>query len=198
VKTFSPVSVGLFFAFEPNKSFNRLMKYNWQQKDWRNFKYDTEAVEELQFEFSEHIGRTSGILKGLTEATQTETVINMMVSEAIKTSEIEGEYLNIQDVMSSIKRNLGLKPELPLSKDKKDQGISELMIAVRESFHEPMNTLTLFSWHSMLMIGSRNIAVGKWRSHEEPMQIVSGGIGREIVHYEAPLSKKNSSRNGGI
>jgi Fic family protein len=114
----------------------------------------------------------------------------MMVSEAIKTSEIEREYLNRQDVMSSIKRNLGLKPELPLSKDKKTQGISELMIAVKESFLEPMNTFTLFSWHSMLMIGSKNIAVGKWQSHEEPIQIVSGGIGRKIVHYETPPSKK--------
>jgi Fic family protein len=70
VKTFSPVSVGLFFAFEQKKSSNRLVKYNWQQKEWRNFKYNTEAVEKLLFEFSERIRRTIGILKGLTEATQ--------------------------------------------------------------------------------------------------------------------------------
>tara|TARA_B110000259_G_C13980341_1_gene388372 strand:- start:819 stop:1130 length:312 start_codon:yes stop_codon:yes gene_type:complete len=65
VNTFSPASVGLFFAFEPNKSFHRLMKYNWQQKDQRNFKYDTETIEKLLFEFSERIGRTRVILEGL-------------------------------------------------------------------------------------------------------------------------------------
>ncbi|MCG2462972.1 DUF4172 domain-containing protein, partial [Flavobacteriaceae bacterium F89] len=108
----------------------------------------------------------------------------------IKTSEIEGEYLSRKDVMSSIKRNLGLNPELPLSKDKKVEGISELMIAVRNSFMESLTTETLFSWHSMLMKGSRKIEVGQWRSHEEPMQIVSGAMGREIIHYEAPPSKK--------
>tara|TARA_R110002012_G_scaffold286628_1_gene478263 strand:- start:7646 stop:8749 length:1104 start_codon:yes stop_codon:yes gene_type:complete len=166
------------------------MKYNWQQKDWRNFQYDTTAVEELLFEFSERTGRISGVLEGLPEAIQTETMINMMVSEAIKTSEIEGEYLSRQDVMSSIRRNLGLNPELPISKDKKAEGISELMIAVRNSFKESITSETLFSWHSMLMKGSKNIAVGKWRSHEEPMQIVSGAIGREVVHFEAPPSKK--------
>lgn len=166
------------------------MKYNWQQKDWRKFQYETTSIEGLLFEFAERTGRISGILEGLPEAMQTETMINMMVSEAIKTSEIEGEYLSRKDVMSSIKRNLGLQTELPQSKDKKAEGISELMIAVRNSFMEPIHTQTLFSWHSMLMKGSKNIAIGIWRNHEEPMQIVSGALGRELVHFEAPPSKK--------
>ncbi len=166
------------------------MKYNWQQKDWRKFQYETTFVEMLLFEFVERIGRISGILEGLPKAMQTETMINMMVSEAIKTSEIEDEYLSRKDVMSSIKRNLGLQTELPLSKDKKAEGISELMIAVRNSFMEPITDKTLFSWHSMLMKGSKNMAVGIWRSHEEPMQIVSGASGRELIHFEAPPSKK--------
>jgi Fic family protein len=137
------------------------MNYNWQQIEYRIIQYDTKAVEELLFEFSECTGRISRVLEGLTEAIQTETMINMMVSEAIKTSEIEGEYLSRLDLISSIKRNLGLNPELPLSKDKKAEGISEFMIAVRSSFNDSMSSETLFSWRSMLMKGSKNIAVGK-------------------------------------
>lgn len=165
------------------------MRYNWQQKDWLQFRYDTTGIEDLLFQFAERTGRISGFFQGLPQRLQSETIIDMMVSEAIKTSEIEGEYLSRKDVMSSIKRNLGFDPQLPLSKDKKVEGISELMIAVRNSFMESLTTETLFSWHSMLMKGSTKIEVGQWRSHEEPMQIVSGAIGREIIHYEAPPSK---------
>ena len=98
------------------------MKYNWQQKDWPNFQYKTDEIEELLFDFAQRTGRLSGVLDGFSESEQTDAMINLMVSEAIKTSEIEGEYLSRKDVMSSIRRNLGLNPELPTSKDKRVQG----------------------------------------------------------------------------
>lgn len=169
------------------------MKYNWQQKDWLNFQYKTEEIEDLLFDFAQRTGRISGVLDGFSESERSEAMINIMVSEAIKTSEIEGEYLSRKDVMSSIRRNLGLNPELPVSKDKRVEGVTELMLAIRKHFKIPLTEKILFDWHTVLMKGSKGIEIGKWRSHDEPMQIVSGAIGREVVHFEAPPSNTVSS-----
>ncbi|WP_350290200.1 Fic family protein [uncultured Croceitalea sp.] len=166
------------------------MRYNWQQKNWPNFQYQTTGIEDMLFDFAQRTGRISGVLEGLSETEQTEAMINLMVSEAIKTSEIEGEYLSRNDVMSSIRRNLGLNPELPLTKDKRAEGVVELMLAVRNDFLKPLTSQMLFDWHTMLMKGNTQIQIGQWRTHEEPMQIVSGAIGREVVHFEAPPSKE--------
>ncbi|MFS4493221.1 Fic family protein [Maribacter sp. 2308TA10-17] len=169
------------------------MKYNWQQKDWPNFQYKTNVIENLLYDFAQRTGRIGGVLDGFSESEKSDAMINLMVSEAIKTSEIEGEYLSRKDVMSSIRRNLGLNPELPISKDKRVEGVTELMLAIRKHYKAQLTETTLFDWHSMLMKGSKRIEIGKWRSHEEPMQIVSGAIGREIVHFEAPPSNTVSS-----
>ncbi|MEH6682307.1 MAG: Fic family protein [Sediminicola sp.] len=166
------------------------MKYNWQQKDWPNFRYDIIGIEDMLFQFAERTGRISGFLEGLPKEMQTEAMINIMVYEAIKTSEIEGEYLSRKDVVSSIRRNLNLHADLPIINDKRVEGISELMIAVRNTFSEPLNEETLFSWHTMLMKGSKGIEAGVWRTHQEPMQIVSDAMGKEKIHYEAPPSAK--------
>ncbi|TMU54588.1 Fic family protein [Flagellimonas algicola] len=166
------------------------MRYNWQQKDWPNFRYQTTDIDDLLFDFAQRTGRISGVLEGLSEKEQTEAMINLMVSEAIKTSEIEGEYLSRNDVMSSIKRNLGIQPDVPLTKDKRAEGVAELMLAVRRNFNEPLSEKELLGWHSMLMKGNTSLEVGQWRTHEEPMQIVSGAMGREVVHFQAPSSEK--------
>lgn len=174
------------------------MKYNWQQKDWPHFQYETEAVEDLLYDFAKRTGRISGVLDGFSESEQTEAMINLMVSEAIKTSEIEGEYLSRKDVMSSVRRNLGLNPELPASKDIRVEGITDLMLAIRKHFSVPLTEKMLFDWHTMLMKGSKGIEIGQWRSHQEPMQIVSGAIGREIVHFQAPPSSTVPSEMKGF
>lgn len=166
------------------------MCYNWQRNDWPNFQYQTTDIEDMLFDFAQRTGRVSGVLDGLSETEQTEAMINLMVSEAIKTSEIEGEYLSRNDVMSSIRRNLGLNQELPLTKDKRAEGVAELMLAVRNDYLQPLTSQILFDWHTMLMKGNTKIQVGKWRTHIEPMQIVSGAIGREMVHFEAPPSSQ--------
>lgn len=174
------------------------MRYNWQQKDWPNFQYKTDAIEDKLYDFAQRTGRISGVLEGLSETEQTDAMINLMVSEAIKTSEIEGEYLSRNDVMSSIRRNIGLNPDLPPAKDKRAEGVSELMVSVRNNFLKPLTSKMLFDWHSMLMKGNTQIQIGQWRTHEEPMQIVSGAIGREIVHFEAPPSKTVPSEMNGF
>lgn len=185
------------------------MKYNWQQNDWTIFQYDPTGIDDTLFTLAERAGRVSGLLEGLSEDTKTETIINMMVSEAIKTSEIEGEYLSRKDVMSSIKNNLGFNQNIEQISDKKAEGAAELMIDVRDSYAEDLTEEKLFAWHIMLMKGSKGVKVGAWRTHKEPMQVISGAIGKEKIHYEAPPSSKipsemerfiqwfNNTRTGG-
>lgn len=163
--------------------------YNWERKDWPYFRYHTHDIEETLYNFFEKAGLITGIVRGLPEDTRLEAVIEVMVAEAIKTSEIEGEFLNRRDVMSSIRRALGLITKVE-QLDKRADGIGKLMIDVRETFAEPLTARRLFSWHQMLMEGSQGIKVGNWRDHIEPMQVVSGPMGRQIVHFEAPPSQR--------
>ena len=170
--------------------YNRLMTYNWQQEDWPEFRFDLAKVADTLLIFAEKTGRASGLLRGLAEETQTEAMIEMMVAEAIKTSEIEGEYLSRKDVMSSIRKNLGLGQPLEKVQDKRAEGVAALMIDVRNSYAEPLSKEKLVEWHRMLMTGSRGIKTGQWRRHDEPMQVVSGPIGKEQIHFEAPPSSR--------
>lgn len=165
------------------------MVYNWQLTDWPVFTYQPGISEKLILEFLLKSGLISGILTGFPKENQTELKLEIMVEEAIKTSEIEGEFLSRQDVMSSIKKNLGIHEAQPLLvKDHRAKGIARLMIAVRSSFAEPLKEVDLFAWHEMLMEGNRYVMAGKWRTDSSPMQVVSGVIGKEIVHFEAPPS----------
>lgn len=164
------------------------MMYNWQLNDWPHFQYDTDLLEDMFHDLAERIGRVSGVLEGLPEAQQVDALIDMMVQEAIKTSEIEGEYLSRRDVMSSIRNNLGLNMQAEQVRDKRAKGAAELMVSVRNNYSDPLTEDMLFDWHSMLMQGSRRVTVGAWRDHAEAMQVVSGLIGKEVVHYEAPPS----------
>ena len=165
------------------------MPYNWQQTDWPQFQYDLSGVEDILFALAERTGHANGLLKGLTVEAQTETSIEVMVEEAIKTSAIEGELLSRKDVMSSIRKNLGLATEAP-GGDKRAAGAAALMIDVRNSFAAPLSQEMLFEWHRMIMQGHRHITAGQWRTHAEPMQVVSGPIGHERVHFEAPPSSQ--------
>lgn len=163
------------------------MLYNWQQPDWPEFQYDLSGIEEALFTLAEKTGRASGLLMGLTADTQLEATIEMMVIEAIKTSAIEGELLSRKDVISSIRKNLGIETG-HLTGDKRAQGTATLMLAVRNSFAAPLLEETLFEWHRLIMTGHRHVAAGQWRTHAEPMQVVSGAVGHEQVHFEAPPS----------
>jgi Fic family protein len=167
---------------------DRFTMYNWQLSDWPQFRYDLTDLEGTLLAFADKSGQVKGLLKGLPEGVQTETIVDIMIAEAIKTSEIEGEYLSRSDVKSSIRNRLGLNASLETVKDAASAGIAELMVAVRDTWQEPLHEETLFSWHRMLMKGEASITAGKWRNHEEPMQVVSGAIGRQKIHFEAPPS----------
>ncbi len=167
-----------------------MARYNWQLKDWPQFKFSLEGVEDELFTFSEKVGRVSGILEGLPEETKQDVVIDIILAEAIKTSEIEGEYPNRKDVLSSIRKNLGLHFSPAHVKDKSAAGLGELMIDVRKTFKEPLTEDKLFAWHRMLLGENKKIEAGQWRTQKEPMQVISGAMGKEKVHYEAPSSSQ--------
>ncbi|MFA5689295.1 MAG: Fic family protein [Kiritimatiellales bacterium] len=176
------------FVFELNNLYKRLMKYNWQFPEWPEFHYEIAGVQDLILKFIEKTGRTDGLLSTLPETEKTETIIDLMVSEALTSAAIEGEMLSRPDVMSSIKKNLGLHAKPEKTGDQRAEGIAELLVCVRNSFKKPLSKEMLFNWHSMLMKGAVKIQVGTWRTHKEPMLIVSGSIGNETVHFEAPPS----------
>jgi Fic family protein len=167
-----------------------MAKYNWQQKDWPLFKFSLDSVEDDLLFFSEKVGRVSGILEGLPEETKQDVIVDIILAEAVKTSEIEGEYPSRKDVLSSIRKNLGLHHSSEQIKDKSAAGLGELMIDVRKTFKEPLTEAKLFAWHKMLLRENKQLEVGQWRTHEEPMQIISGAMGKEKLHYEAPPSSK--------
>ena len=90
------------------------MKYNWQYSDWAKFNYSDSVLESLLIEFAFEIGEIKGIIQSLSNENQQDTILQMMISEAVKTSEIEGEFFSRQDIMSSIKRHLNVSENLAL------------------------------------------------------------------------------------
>ena len=147
--------------------------YNWQQPDWPLFTFSLKNVEDNLLLFSEKVGRVSGIVEALPEKSRTEALVEIILVEAIKTSAIEGEYPNRKDILSSIRKNLGIHTGDEHIKDKSAEGLGNLMISVRKTYQEPLTESSLFLWHKMLLGENKTISVGKWRSHEDPMQVLS-------------------------
>lgn len=166
------------------------MKYNWQLPDWGNFTYDDSVIDSLCIEFAFETGELKGLVDSLSTVIQQETILQFMISEAIKTSEIEGEFFSRKDITSSIKKNLGISENLSQIRDKNAQGIGKLMVMVRNSYSAELTELIIKEWHSILMEHSKNVTPGEYRSGEEPMQIVSGSYNNEIIHFEAPPSNQ--------
>lgn len=164
------------------------MAYNWQHKDWPNFEYDREKFDAAALQFQDIAGQSIGYLSGLSLSEQGASIIHLLVKEAIKTSAIEGEYISRIDLISSIRKNLGYATPSLNIKDKRSEGIAELLVKSRENFESALTTEMLFEWHKLLMKGNYEVEVGKWRTHQEPMQVVSGAMGKEIIHFEAPPS----------
>jgi len=163
--------------------------YNWQKSDWPHFTYDLTNLFEALMTISEKMGRVSGKIAHLSETLRTDAIIDLLVEEAINTSKIEGEQLQVEDVRSSIKNKLGIdKAETPV-RDKRAQGIAALMIDARKTFKKSLTQDQLFDWHIMLMSFNPHIRIGTWRVDDEPMQIISGFHGKSQVHFEAPPSK---------
>ena len=163
------------------------MRYNWQQQDWPNFHYRIHDIEELLFFYLQHAGKLEGALRSLKEMEREESISELLISEAIKTSEIEGEFISRADVASSIRKQLGLVVH-EHSKDQRAVGIAQVLVSARKTFDLPLSKAMLLEWHASLLAHEKTLEIGRWRTHQEPMQIVSGAIGFERVHFEAPPS----------
>jgi Fic family protein len=164
--------------------------YNWQRAHWPQFRYNLSGLEEPLLAFADKAGQVSGMLKSLPEGLQTEALLDVMISEALKTSEIEGEYLSRPDVKSSLRNQLGLNTVPEKVNDPASAGAAELMVAVRTTWARPLTREMLLSWHRMLLKNQENLAVGGWRTQGDPMQVVSGPVGRRKVHFEAPPARQ--------
>jgi Fic family protein len=166
------------------------MQYNWELPTWPAFIFSTEEIEYQLYEFAQETGEVNALLKSLPNNIRQETLLEMIVSEAIKTSEIEGEFLSRKDVMSSVKNNLGLNKTFDIIKDKRASGIADLMVDVRSTFSNILSEEVLWHWHKLLFISNKHIGVGSWRKSAEAMQVISGSLGKEEVHFEAPPSHR--------
>lgn len=183
--------------FEPKTYFNRLMGYNWQQKEWPNFKYSIDDIEVLLLGYLKNAGKVEGALSSLKETEHEESIIELLINEAIKTSQIEGEFISRADIASSIRKQLGLEVNNNAT-DKRADGIAKVLVSARNSFAQPLSQAMLFQWHSLLFAHENALKVGCWRTHSEPMQIVSGAIGFERVHFEAPPSSAIETEMNGF
>jgi Fic family protein len=145
-------------------------------------------LEPFEQRFLRQSGEFVGGCKHIGAADQETLKIELISDEAVKTSEIEGEILNRDNVQSSLRQQLGLGVEAP-GVTPAERGIAKVMVDLYQNFAVPLADKTMFDWHSMLMTGDTSIReIGGYRTHPEPMQVVSGPISKRTVHFEAPPS----------
>jgi Fic family protein len=165
------------------------MRWNWQQPQWPEFSYDSKEIAALERDFLSQSGEFMGIFRHISKDDQQALRIELISEEAIKTSEIEGEILNRDSVQSSLRHQFGLSTE-DANTPPAERGIAAMMIDLYDHFATPLIDQTLFTWHILLLSGNTTIGtVGRYRTHDDPMQVVSGPIEKRKVHFEAPPSK---------
>jgi Fic family protein len=164
------------------------MTWNWQRPEWPDFTWNPDLLRRAEEQFLVGGGMFAGIFAHLGSDDKDQLVIEALSTEALTTSEIEGEMLDRASVQSSIRRQLGLAVD-PRRVKPAEQGVAEMTVHLYRSFDEPLTDRMLFDWHRMLMNGRRDIRnIGSYRTHKEPMQIVSGAVYEPKVHFEAPPS----------
>ncbi len=164
------------------------MNWNWQHPDWPRFRYSTGRLAERETLFLRQSGVVVGTVRHLPDTERLPLVIELMSTEALKTSEIEGDLLDRDSVQSSLRRQFGLQTDgrrvAPA-----EQGIAELLTDLYRTFAAPLDEDTLFRWHRWVTQGRTDLrVVGGYRTHPEPMQVVSGPSHEPRVHFEAPPS----------
>jgi len=167
------------------------MKYIHQLKIWPKFTWDHEKIASLLGTVRNHQGRLIGRMEALGFSLRSEAILQTLTLDVLKSSEIEGEILDRSQVRSSIARRLGMKISGLVSSDHYVDGVVEMMLDATQNFNKPLTKDRLFGWHASLFPAGRNgmhkITVGTWRNDAQgPMRVVSGSIGRERVHFEAP------------
>lgn len=164
------------------------MKWNWQQPDWPRFTWSPDRLAKAEEQFLVGGGVVLGAVRHLDDDSRDGLVVESMGDEAVTSSAIEGETLDRASVQSSIRRQLGLATDArratPL-----EQGTAEMMVDLYRNWAVPLDEATLYRWQRLLMQGRRDVRdVGRYRTHAEPMQVVSGRLDAPAVHFEAPPS----------
>ncbi len=166
--------------------------YIWQQKDWPNFTCDNAKLSYKLGRVRSLQGKLVGKMSVLGFDLRSSTILNTLTADITKSSEIEGEILNVDQVRSSVARHLGIEIEGVPEADRYVDGVVQVMIDATQNYMQPLTDERLFNWHAALFpmgrSGAYKITVADWRQGAEPMQVISGAMGKEIVHYQAPPS----------
>lgn len=164
------------------------MIWNWQLANWPCFTYNTPQLDDFEKRLLLGAGVSFGAIKHLSKDDRRQLTIELISNEALKTSAIEGEFLNRDSLQSSICRQFGLVTDhrkVPPT----EQGIAEVMVDLYQHFATPLTHEQLYRWHTWITAGRSDLEdVGLYRTHDNPMQIVSGPIYAPKVHFEAPPS----------
>jgi Fic family protein len=168
-----------------------MSQYIHQLKDWANFKWDNEILLPLVSQVRHKKGVLMGKMQSLGFDLKQEAFLETLTLDVLKTSEIEGEFLQPEQVRSSLARHLGMDIQGLIPSDRHVEGMVEMMLDATQKADTPLSMERLFDWHAALFPTGRSgmfkITVGNWRKDETgSMQVVSGGIGKERVHFQAP------------
>jgi len=171
------------------------MNYLYDKKDWPKMTWDPERLAGQLAGVRHRQGRLIGRMEGLGFSLRNEAVLQTLTEDVLKSTEIEGEKLDKDQVRSSIARRLGLDIGGLVAVDPHIEGVVEMMLDATGHYDDPLTEKRLLAWHAALFptgrSGMTKIAVGCWRREQsDPMQVVSGPIGREKLHYEAPAAKR--------
>lgn len=169
--------------------------YTHEKENWTDFTWDNKKVMIKLGEARNQQGRLLGKMESLGFDLQNEAVLNTLTLDVIKSSEIEGEFLEIEQVRSSIARRLGIDIAGAVESERHVEGVVEMMLDATQKYDLPLTKDRLFGWHAALFpTGWSNlykITVADWRKDTTgPMQVVSGPMGKEKVHYQAPSSDR--------
>jgi len=172
-----------------------MMVYIHEQAEWPRFHWDQEGLLKKLAAVRYRQGRLIGRMEGLGFQLREEAVLNTLTQDVLKSSEIEGEILDTDQVRSSIARRLGLDIGALAPADRHVEGVVEMMLDATQKYLAPLTEDRLFGWHSALFptgrSGMHKIRVGAWRDDSSgPMQVVSGPIGKESVHYATPATER--------
>lgn len=171
------------------------MGYIWEHDDWPGLHWDERALSRLLAQASREQGRLLGRMEGFGFELRGEAHLRTLTEDVVKSSEIEGERLESDQVRSSIARQLGMDIAGLVPADRNVEGVVEMMLDATGNCDEPLTAERLFGWQAALFptgrSGLRRITVGAWRGEaDDPMQVVSGPPGRETVHYQAPPAER--------
>lgn len=175
--------------------------YIWQGPDWPHWRFDFAALAEPMAQVSRAQGLLLGRLADVGIGLRDEASLSALTDDVLKTSEIEGEHLNVASVRSSIARRLGVDIGSLAPVDRHVEGVVEMVLDATANSAQPLTAERLFAWHAALFptgySGLSRISTGTWRDDTHgPMQVVSGPVGRQKVHYEAPPAEFLASEMG--